>query len=47
MLTAAWFANSEATAKYQGASMPILVLLRARYVFRTTVMTGTQLSRRP
>lgn len=46
VLTAGCFAASDATAKVLGASLPILVMLWARYVFQTTVMASMQITRR-
>jgi drug/metabolite transporter (DMT)-like permease len=47
VLTAGCFATSDATAKHLGATLPILVLLWARYAFQTTVMASMQIRRRP
>ncbi|MET0210046.1 MAG: hypothetical protein ABW220_13460, partial [Burkholderiaceae bacterium] len=47
VLTAGCFATSDATAKHLGATLPILVLLWARYMFQTTVMASMQMRRRP
>ena len=46
VLTAGCFATSDATVKHLGATLPILVLLFARYVFQTTVMASMQITRR-
>lgn len=46
MLTAGCFATSDATAKHLGATVPILVLLWARYIFQAAVMASMQLRRR-
>ena len=46
VLTAGCFATSDATAKQLGATLPILVLLWARYIFQTAVMATMQFRRR-
>ena len=46
VLTAGCFATSDATAKYLGASLPIVVLLWSRYVFQSAVMVSLQWHRR-
>jgi drug/metabolite transporter (DMT)-like permease len=47
LLTACCFATSDASAKFLGADIPILVLLWVRYLFQTSVMVAVQLKRRP
>jgi drug/metabolite transporter (DMT)-like permease len=46
VLTTVCFATSDATVKYLGAGLPVLVLLWARYMFQTVMMTAMQVSRR-
>ena len=45
LLTACMFAGSDATIKYLGGALPVLILMWVRYMFQTTVLAGWQLAR--
>jgi len=45
LLTTCMFAGSDATIKYLGGSIPVLVLLWVRYMFQTATMAGWHLLR--
>lgn len=45
LLTACMFSGSDATIKFLGASLPVLILLWVRYMFQTLVLAGWRLAR--
>ncbi|MDM0011228.1 DMT family transporter [Variovorax sp. J22P168] len=46
LLTACMFAGSDATIKYLGGALPVLVLMWVRYMFQTSVLAAWQLARK-
>jgi drug/metabolite transporter (DMT)-like permease len=45
LLTACMFAGSDATIKFLGSSLPVLILMWVRYMFQTAVLAGWRLAR--
>ena len=45
LLTACMFSGSDATIKFLGGAMPVLVLMWVRYMFQTAVLAGWRLAR--
>src|ERR1700712_899511 len=45
LLTACMFSGSDATIKYLGGALPVLILMWVRYMFQTTVLAGWRLAR--